>query len=117
LGADFIEKAEPTLERDWDDKLTRLIDPTLFPTDKKKKPRTYQLRPLGGHTFQEGEYLTLHQEPDGVRAYRGVEQELVGELVAPPRALVRALEAAAGTALALVERVMPISGFAEVSLS
>ena len=117
MGADFIEKTEPTLERDWDDKLTKLIDPNLFPTEKTKKPRTYQLRPVGGHTFRVGEYLTLHQDGDAVRAYRGVEDELVGEVVAPPKALTRALADAAGAALARVERVMPLSQYAEVSLS
>lgn len=116
MGVDFIEKTERTLERDWTKRTGHLLEPTLFPTDKQRKPRLYRLHPLGANGFSDGETLTLRKVGERVLAYRGGDSGEAGEIVSPPRALLRALDDACGVAVAVVERVLPYSGHAEVSL-
>jgi hypothetical protein len=114
MGADFLEKAQPTLKRSWSKQRIRLSERDLFTQEPIKVARTVLAEILSQESVVQAEQLTFEKVGGQLVGRRGHNHVLtVGN---QPAETLKAIDAGCGVALGTVQTVHGDAGVAEISL-
>jgi len=114
MGTDFLKKTEKSYKRQWSRGVEALSQPDLFVENPQLKRRTFLMHPVPGASIKAGDEYLARVEGDRVVAERG--NERVGELRSVTGEEIGKLRDSGGYGKLTVERTMPVSGAADVTL-
>ena len=114
MGADFLERAGPTIKRSWDRRRVALATSDLLTKQPGCAGRSVVGEIVGDARLTPGEKLTVEKAAGGLVARRGL-TDLV-RIPQAPADVLQGIEESCGVGVGIIDQVHDAAGVAEISI-